>query len=238
LSSNNNLKHLVCFDNALTSLNIINNTKLKYLSIAYNKLVNLDIKENIILQDLVCNNNQLTSLNTANNSSLQYLNCSTNQITRLNISENNFLQNLYCEVNQLTVLNLNNDNNHILNNFNSSSNFNLNCIQVDNVAISDANTRWITDPGASYSSFCVTASTVSKNLLNKIRLSISKHKEVNVKTLLNINFKLYNLNGKELLEGNFDENSTTLNLNRFSNGLYIFRLMYKNLKASKRFILF
>jgi len=68
--------------------------------------------------------------------------CGINQLTTLDLSQNSALVNLGCEDNHLVCLNLRNGNNTIINGmFSAAGNLQLTCIEVDDVAFSDAN--WV-----------------------------------------------------------------------------------------------
>ncbi|PQJ76794.1 T9SS type A sorting domain-containing protein [Polaribacter glomeratus] len=239
VTNNVYLKDLFFFGNQLTSIDLSNNTFLKYISSGYNNLKNLDLSNNTFLQDLLCNDNSLTNLDISLNTSLQYLDCSSNKLVSINITDNNFIQNFYCFNNKLTSLNLKNDNNTILDNFNATNNFNLNCIQVDDVNYSSTNSSWIKDASGSYSESCSTASIASKDILKSIRLIVLKQQKVKIITPVNVSFKIYNINGSEVLEEeNLIKKKTILDLNRFSVGVYILHLQHKNVQFSKKFILY
>jgi hypothetical protein len=139
---------------------------------------------------------------------------------------------LFCENNKLTSLNLKNSKNETLDNFNGENNPALNCIQLDNVENSSIRSNWIKDASASYSTFCSTAGITNIGSLNNSSLL-----RFEIKTALNLDFKLYTIHGQEVLKGNTIENNTILRLDRFSDGLYILRLIYKNVQVSKKFLL-
>ena len=94
------------------------------------------------LVTLYCFSNQLTTLDVSKNVALAYLNCEYNQLTTLDVSKNVSLTSLYCNTNKLTSLNLKNGKNNLLTNanINFTSNTDLSCILVDDVAYS--NTNW------------------------------------------------------------------------------------------------
>jgi gliding motility-associated-like protein len=75
------------------------------------------------------------------------------------------LNSLWCNSNQLTTLNLKNGINNTMNVINFISNPNLNCIQVDNAAYSDAKWSSIKDATASYSENCSKTTNTSNPLV-------------------------------------------------------------------------
>ncbi|PXY46013.1 T9SS type A sorting domain-containing protein [Flavobacterium hydrophilum] len=92
------------------------------------------------LTDLYCSSNNLTKLDLSKNIKLKKIDCSWNGLVVLDVSKNPNLNELSCTLNQLTSLNLKNGKNGFLTSLSLSSNYNLNCITVDDVAY--ANTNW------------------------------------------------------------------------------------------------
>lgn len=104
-----------------------------------------------------CYTNQLTSVNLSNNAALTIFNCAFNQFSSLDFSNNPALTTLSCSYNQLTYLNIANGNNSNITYLETNQNPNLTCIQVDDVAYSNANWttgNYIIGPGTSYSTSC------------------------------------------------------------------------------------
>ena len=99
-----NITHLTCEGCRLTGLDISNNTELKFLHCARNRLTHLDVGKNIALTNLVCDNNQLTVLDLSANTALTVLHCSNNELKSLDVNKNRSLTNLICEGNFLTGL--------------------------------------------------------------------------------------------------------------------------------------
>jgi Leucine-rich repeat (LRR) protein len=139
ISANTALETLYCYDNQLTNIDLSNNTLLNHFRCYDNQLTSLDVSNNVLLERLYCPRNQLTSLDFRSNINLLYLNCTENQITNLDVSANTALTSLYCYENQLTSLNVANGNNTNFLALKAENNPNLTCIQVDDVAYSNAN---------------------------------------------------------------------------------------------------
>ena len=97
------LETLYCNSNALTSLDISQNTALTYLDCYTNQLSNLNLSQNTALDRLDCRNNQLTSLDVTKNISLIRLSCSQNQLSSLDVSKNTALIGLFCSQINLRV---------------------------------------------------------------------------------------------------------------------------------------
>lgn len=142
ISNNLNINSLNCDNNKLLTLDISKNVALTSLACNNNLLTTLDVSKNIALTSLYCNNNQLTTIDVSKNLVLNTLDCHSNKLTTLDLSKNVALSRLDCKNNQLTSLNLKNGKNTLLTNININltSNPNLNCIVVDDVAY--ANTNW------------------------------------------------------------------------------------------------
>ena len=174
VSQNTALNFLGCVLNQLTSLDVSTNTELGWLSCQNNQLTSLDVSNNTALYNLKCSNNQLTSLDVSQNTALIYLQCHwmyltsldvsnntallellcyENQLISLDLSLNTALHWLYCDNNELQCLNVKNGNNTNFYSFNATLNPNLTCIEVDNVAWSDANWTAI-DAQMSFSNAC------------------------------------------------------------------------------------
>ena len=198
VSQNINLNFLYCFNNQLTSLDLTQNTDLISLGCGSNQLISLDVSQNVNLQlldfddnqltsielsqnpllsFLFCNNNQLTSLNLSQNPLLSVLFCNNNQLISLDVSENPVLVEFFCSNNeQLTCLNLANGNNTGLYIY-AYDNFNLTCMEVDDVEWSIANwtAPFNVDTQTSFSENCynecssstvgIDELTTSKNLI-------------------------------------------------------------------------
>jgi Leucine-rich repeat (LRR) protein len=103
-----NLDTLNCRDNDLTTLDVTNNTALKYLDCTYNELTTLDISLNTALVCLDCRVNGLTTLDVSKNIALEHMDCARNLLTTLDVSKNTALHFLTCSDNKLTTLDVSN----------------------------------------------------------------------------------------------------------------------------------
>lgn len=154
VSNNTALTFLGCNTSQLTSLDVSKNTALNLLDCRENKITTLDVSKITALTELYCQSNQLTNLDISKNKVLEFLNCSKNQLTTLDVSVNTALVGLYSNSNQLTSLNLKNANNDKFAYLNLTNNPNLTCIQVDDIAYSNANWAAKKDAGASFNTNC------------------------------------------------------------------------------------
>lgn len=85
------LTQLICCINRLTQLNVNSNTLLNGLKCSHNKLTHLNVSSNTALTNLECGNNQLTHLNVSKNTALTDSWCRDNQLSALDLSKNTML---------------------------------------------------------------------------------------------------------------------------------------------------
>ena len=148
------LTNLYCDYNQLTSLDVSNCSALTVLGCTNNLLTSLDLSACTALTELYGGNNALTSLDLSNNTALTSLGCSGSSLTSLDVSGCTTLYYLSCSGNNLTSLDVKNGNNINMVYFNAEVNPNLSCIEVDNVAFSNANWSDDIDATASFSLNC------------------------------------------------------------------------------------
>jgi Ca2+-binding EF-hand superfamily protein len=106
---NTNLKYLYCSKNNLSDLDISKNVNLLTLSCSENNLSNLDVSKNVKLTGLYCSKNNLNDLDVSNNINLWSLMCYENNLSELDVSYKNFLTYLHCQRNNLSILNVSGD---------------------------------------------------------------------------------------------------------------------------------
>ena len=105
MSNNTELKYLACNNNQLTILNVSSNKKLTDLIMYWNQLTSLDLSNNTVLVNLNCQNSkQMTSLDVSGCTALTTLECYYNQLTSLDVSVCTALTKLTCYNNQLESL--------------------------------------------------------------------------------------------------------------------------------------
>jgi hypothetical protein len=139
ISQNLNLMSLFTVDNtSLSALDVSQNTLLTQLDCRGCNISNLDVSQNTELQYLNCQQNNLSSLDVTQNPYLSHFTCFENNINALDLSHNPLLTNFQCFNNDLTVLNLKNISTTSLTQFSATSNPNLTCIDVDDVAAATA----------------------------------------------------------------------------------------------------
>ena len=110
VSQNTKLKYLDCHNNPLTQLDVSHNTLLTGLICQYNYITSLDVTNCQLLGRLECQGNRLSSLQVGTNQHLMYLDCMDNALTTLDVSGLPSLDRFRCERNHLTRLNLGQNN--------------------------------------------------------------------------------------------------------------------------------
>ena len=165
VSQNTDLTYLRCDNNPLTSLDVTQNTGLTYLNCAGNELTSLNLTQNTALTYLSCSYSQLTNLDLTQNTALTELSCAYSQLASLDVAQNASLVYLNCRDNQLTCLNVKNANNTNFSGFYADANPNITCIEVDDVAYSNANWTDI-DAQTSFSTACSSPCAVGLNELS------------------------------------------------------------------------
>jgi hypothetical protein len=199
------LNTLVCRNNNLTSLEVLNLQSLEWLDCSNNSLTTLDVSGLRFLEFFYCRDNQLTSLifdedSFPCNDDL-YLYCNNNQLTSLDLSHCLLLADLDCRDNQLESLFVNGPFASVLagNNslsevymfsgefgfINSVNNPNLFCIQVSDPAYAtenwtniDPQTTFSTDCNYSENCFRTEDSDVYVGLTNDIKISLENSVDI------------------------------------------------------------
>ena len=249
------LTELHCWNNSITTINLTNNTLLTKLDFHNNSLTNLDLSANIALSNLRCTNNQLGGLDLSSNAALEYLTiygnsltsldlsnnvalidvyCYSNSLTSLDVSNNPNLVALRCMDNDLTSLNVANGNNANMWAFNTTSNPNLTCIEVDNVTYSDTNWSASKDVTASFSTNCAALGVNDYELKNIALYPNPVNNTLNIQiedTLEKV--EVYSILGKKVLEAN----TSSVNASNLSSGVYMLKVYtLKGKVGVKRFI--
>jgi hypothetical protein len=153
ISNNLNLESFSCGTNLITSLNTSNNINLKELSLRDGFLFELELSNNILLENLFIRRNEFTSLDTSSLEKLKILSAYENQLTEIDLSNNYQLEYVLLWENELTSLNLKNGNIENIEAIVTVDNFDLLCIDVDNVEYAN-NANWNVDDWTSFSEDC------------------------------------------------------------------------------------
>ncbi len=131
VSNNTALIKLKLNRNTLTNIDVSQNTALILLWLSGNQLTAIDVSQNTALTSLELSKNQLTALNVSKLTALEFLTLVNNDLTALDVSQNTTLVSLRLENNALTKVNLANGNNAAFARMNLLENPNLTCVQVD-----------------------------------------------------------------------------------------------------------
>ncbi|MDX8552305.1 T9SS type B sorting domain-containing protein [Tenacibaculum sp. 1B UA] len=103
------IETLICGASNLNTLDIKNNTLIKFLSVNDSKLSSINVTKNINLEHFVIYGNNLSVLDISNNLKLRFLSCSSNNLTQLNTSNNPDLYWLDIYFNKISSLDLSNN---------------------------------------------------------------------------------------------------------------------------------
>ncbi len=131
VSNNTALTILRLQQNTLTDIDVSQNTALTLLWLYNNQLTALDVSDNTALTDLSVANNNLIALNVSQNTKLFSLNVSGNNLIALDVSKLTALKIFYSSQSALTKINLANGNNNAILSLNFLENPDLTCVQVD-----------------------------------------------------------------------------------------------------------
>ena len=102
LSGLDALEVLCCYNNQLTTLDVLGCTSLVELYCYSNQLTTLDVSGYTALRHLDCGDNQLTTLDFSGCTALEWLECYNNRLTTLDVSGCTALKRLDCRSNRLT----------------------------------------------------------------------------------------------------------------------------------------
>ncbi len=129
LSNNTSLEYLHSSNNAITNVNITQNTALRRLDLSDNQLESLDISANVELDRVWLYYNKLSSIDLTNNTALEHLAIDNNELKALDVSQNVNLLTLGVFYNDLKHIDI--SNNHFLTLLNAWNN-NLISVNVAN----------------------------------------------------------------------------------------------------------
>jgi len=236
------LEELHCNVNNIQTLDFSNNPNLISLSCQQNQLNNLNVSSNYNLSVLECFSNQLTTLNLSMNTQLTTVSVAGNQITSLDLSNSPLLTKVWCHSNQLNSLNIKNGNNSAISNvnFTVNNNPNLTCIFVDDANYSsqnwtniDANSHFVEtqaecDAILGINDVNVEGINLYPNPTHSI-LNIEKPDNIKINKI-----EIYDVTGK--LIKTYKKETETLNIQKFSKGIYLIKLLTKDGVYSKQII--
>ena len=205
---------LFCQNNPLTNLDVSGCTALNSLSCQNSQLTSLDVSGCTALTDLLCAYNQLTSLDVSTCTALTYLVCSNNNLTSLNVKNgNNINMDLYAKTNP-----------------------NLSCIEVDNVAWSNANWPNTIDATASFSLNCSGAGISDINESNTLMLYPNPAvSELNILGEGAFSYEISDMSGKIFFQGEVNE-SDKIRIAELNAGVYNITHVTENKIQTLRFI--
>ncbi|TCP24819.1 putative secreted protein (Por secretion system target) [Tenacibaculum skagerrakense] len=230
------LKELSIHFNNLKTVDLSKNTSLTYLQASGNELLTIDVSKNIHLETLVIRTNKINRIDLSNNKKLKELYIYGNQLTNLDVSQNKSLEFLWCSSNNLSSLNVQNGNNENFTRFDTRNNPNLNCVAVDNIDYSTSNWMDI-DPHTSFGRACNTLNSDNYEL-NKFSIyPIPSTGIITIELLQDAKYKVTNIKGQILMNGNLTIGNNTLELKSFTKGVYFITLINSNTFQSKKLII-
>ena len=229
------LNSLSCQNSQLTSLDVSGCTALTTLYCPYNLITSLDVSGCTALTDLSCYYNELTSLDVSGCTALTDLLCAYNQLTSLDVSTCTALTYLVCSNNNLTSLNVKNCNNINMDLY-AKTNPNLSCIEVDNVAWSNANWPNTIDATASFSLNCSGAGISDINESNTLMLYPNPAvSELNILGEGAFSYEISDMSGKIFFQGEVNE-SDKIRIAELNAGVYNITHITENKIQTLRFI--
>ena len=104
-----NLKDLSAMSNALTGVDISNNTLLQQLNLVDNQISSIDVSQNSNLELLWLESNNLSQIDVSNNPNLLNIALGYNNISVIDISQNNILEVITIESNDLSTIDVSNN---------------------------------------------------------------------------------------------------------------------------------
>lgn len=217
-----NLTVLDCSNNSLPSLDVSANVALTSLSCNVCQLPNLDVSANTNLLALSCYSNQLSVVDVSSNVLIEEFYAYNNQLTTLNMSNQTSIRRFFVQDNQLTNLDFKNGNYMNVTHFNVTSNPNLICIDVDDVAYSTTNWDHI-DGGLVFSTNCFTdIHFVNSSELVIYPNPVSADCTIELpKMTSSVELVLYNNLGQQILSKEYlNTNQINLNLEDLDAGIY------------------
>ena len=134
------LRELFAHRNKLISIDVSNNVNLRRLVVCDNQLSTIDVSNNVNLERLEVNNNQLSTIDVSNNVNLRWLEVCDNQLSTINLSNIVNLERLEVNNNQLSTIDVSNNVNlerlevrsNQLTTIDVSNNVNLSSLSVSN----------------------------------------------------------------------------------------------------------
>jgi Leucine-rich repeat (LRR) protein len=235
------LQTLICSTNALTSLDVSNNTQLSYLSCHTNQLTQLNLGTNNNLSRLFCSTNQLTILNISNQTNLSVLECQNNLLNSLDLSLHTSLTRLMIYNNQLTFLDIKNANNAAIanNSIYLNDNPNLTCIYVDDVTWSETNWTHV-DANSHFVETQAQCDALSVNDMQNTGLNIFPNpvdNQLNIVSDTPVNqVRIFDVLGNQLLSLTPNSNIFSMDVSSLATGTYIVRIISNDKTYSYKII--
>jgi len=196
------------------------------------------------LKELRCDNNPFTHIDLSKNKELVLVSFVFNHLKALDLSNNKKLESVFCNASNIESINIQNGYNTQIKAFVALNNPNLKCIQVDNVAASIANLKFLIDATAEYSEDCYSAAAIQpKNIRTTINIFPNPvndllHVDCSGWSLsTKINIKIFDIYSKEIMSTSVQSLPTNIiELSALNSGLYLLEISdqsYKRFKYAK-----
>ena len=238
LSNNSALKYLDCSNNLLTSLDLSNNLNLTYIDVSYNPITPVSLilpatysPTNEAFDPLSDKN--LSPANVLANTTLIYLNISNTDMTSIDISDFESLDTLDVSGSKLDSLDVSAN---VSLRYLNTTNTPLACIQVNQDQLGNIPAGWEKEATASYAVDCQAASGIEDELLAaSIRMYPNP---VNDVLTIESDFRLtkieiYSIVGSKVKEIYMDFSS--IQTGHLSKGIYILKIHSEKGIATKKF---
>ncbi len=237
ISTLSNLYQISCDENNLSSIDFSNNTLVTRIECSENPLTTIDVSQLTELRALTCFGVSISSLDVSNNLNLEELYCGNNTINELDLSMLPNFERLNCSNCSLTSLNIKNGNNTNVTYFRTTSNPNLTCVEVDDVAYS--NTNWIfVDAQTSFSTDCSNLSVEDESIELFSIYPNPANTTLFIKNNTNISIikaSLFNTIGQKVWSANGDVNA--INVENFPKGIYMLTVQTNDKISSKQILI-
>lgn len=223
LPPTNTLTYIDCESTDISTLDASSLMNLNYLDVYYcYSLTNLMLPPTTTLETLWAYSTGLSNLDFTSNTGLLTLDIANGNFTSIDVSMLNNLLYFWCnQSDNLTSLNLKNGNNDMMATMNSQQSPLLECIEVDNPALAETYGGWTID---NWTEYMVTCPALGTDVFDLSSISIYPNPTKNVfevDLIMDADYKLFSIQGQQILDGSFRQGLNTLDVSAISNGIYL-----------------
>jgi hypothetical protein len=201
---------------------------------------NIDLTNLTLATIIDFSNNTLTSVDVTGLTNLGFLAVDHCGLADLDVTTNVNLTSLTAIDNNLTCLDL--SQNPLLTGVEVNSNDPSLIIVVADVAAANASTGiyqwWSKDATASYDTTCGTTNINDSSLANNFKIFPNPVIDtLNIQSMQNSTYILYDINGRLILKGYFQIGNNTMDLSSFDSGIYFLRVLSLHKSFTRKLIL-